>query len=498
MGGEENSLLTYDKLVQAVGGNRIGTGADNALCFTSVATDSRNVQKGTLFIPLIGQNQDGHAFIPQALAAGACAVFVTKSVYERSPREFDALSKQNSGAFFITVEDNLCALQDAARAYVEQFPSLIKIGITGSSGKTTTKEILASILAQKFRVVSTNGNLNSESGLPLSVFEIRKEHEVGVFEMGMNRENEIAEIASVLRPNFAIVTNVGTAHIGILKTRENIAAEKKQIFSYIAEDGIALVPEDDDFADFLAEGVRGNVVRFGIKSAEQFGVSCVEDAGIGGTKFKIDGKKTCLAIPGKHNFQNALSCIALAKKVGLSAEEIVRGIESVKLPEGRSSVRKARVKGGATIFLMQDCYNANPESMRKALEFCASLAIPGRKFFVLGDMKELGERSEREHARVGEEAVRDGANFVFFVGSEMRAAFCAVEKNASCGISTRYFSGEGNSVQDICRAILDEIRDGDFVLLKASRSMEFENIAEGLLEVQDASRGAEGRQNGRL
>lgn len=497
MGGEEKTLLTFDELISAVGGMRIGNGADSALCFTSVATDSRNVQKGSLFIPLIGQNQDGHKFIGQALEAGARAVFVTKAVYENASREYDLLAEKNPGTVFITVENNLRALQDAARAYVEKFPSLVKIGITGSSGKTTTKEILSSVLAQKFRVVSTKGNLNSESGLPLSVFEIREGDEAGVFEMGMNRENEIAEIAAVLRPNFAIVTNVGTAHIGILKTREKIAAEKKAVFSYVAADGIALIPEDDDFADFLEMGVRGKVVRFGKNSANHFGVKFLEDLGIGGTKFEIDGIETCLAIPGSHNFQNALSCVALAKELGLSAQEIARGIENVHLPEGRSQVKKMRVKNGAEIFLMQDCYNANPESMKKALEFCASLAISGRKFFVLGDMKELGERSEDEHEHVGEAAANGGADFVFFAGDEMRAAFDAAKnfcEKSPREISIQYFSGEGDFIREICREVLEEIRDEDFLLLKASHSMEFEKIAEGLREVQseNSSLGVEG------
>lgn len=497
MGGEEKSLLTFDELISSVGGKRIGKGANCALCFTSVATDSRNVKRDSLFVPLIGQNQDGHKFIGQALSAGACAVLVTKSVYETSPRDFDLLAEKNPDMLFIAVENNLHALQDAARAYVEKFPSLIKIGITGSSGKTTTKEILSSLLAQKFRVVSTKGNLNSESGLPLSVFEIREEDEACVFEMGMNRENEIAEIAAVLRPNYAIVTNVGTAHIGILKTREKIAAEKKNIFSYIAESGVALIPENDDFADFLAEDVRGNVVRFGENSAKNFGVKFLEDLGMDGTRFEIDGIETCLKIPGRHNFQNALSCVALAKELGLSAREIARGIGNVKLPEGRSQVKKMRVKNGAEIFLMQDCYNANPESMKKALEFCGTLKISGRKFFVLGDMKELGERSEEEHARVGATAANGGASFVFFAGREMRSAFEAAKKfcaKSSREVSMRYFSGEENYIQEICRAILAEIRDDDFLLLKASHSMEFEKIGEGLRDAQNenASLGVEG------
>ena len=498
---EEKSLLTFETLVHAVGGKRIGKGGESKLCFTSVATDSRNVRRNSLFIPLIGQNQDGHKFIGQALSAGACAVFVTKSVYENSSREYDSLAEKNPDKFFIAVENNLRALQDAARAYAEKFPSLIKIGITGSSGKTTTKEILSSVLSQKFRVVSTLGNLNSESGLPLSVFEIRREHEAGVFEMGMNRENEIAEIASVLRPNLAIVTNVGTAHIGILKTREKIAAEKKNIFSYVTESGAAFIPEDDAFADFLGMSVHGKVVRFGENSAKKFGVEFLEDLGIDGTRFKVDGIETCLKIPGRHNFQNALSCVALAKELGLSAREIVRGIENVKLPEGRSQVKEMRVKGGARIFLMQDCYNANPESMKKALEFCSALKISGRKFLALGDMKELGGHSEEEHARVGEAAARCGSSFVFFAGSEMRAAFDAAKKfcaKSSCEVSMRYFSGEENYIREICRAILAEIRDDDFLLLKASHSMEFEKIAEGLSDTQNTARGVEGIRNGRL
>lgn len=214
-------------------------------------------------------------------------------------------------------------------------------------------------------------------------------------------------------------------------------------------------------------------------------------------RFEIDGIETCLKIPGRHNFQNALSCVALAKELGLSAREIARGIENVRLPEGRSQVKKMRVKNGAEIFLMQDCYNANPESMKKALEFCAGLKIEGRKFFVLGDMKELGERSEDEHAHVGEAAANGGADFVFFAGCEMRAAFEAAKKfcaKSSREVSMRYFSGEENYIQKICRAILAEIRDDDFLLLKASHSMEFEKIAECLRDAQNenASLGVEG------
>ena len=173
------------------------------------------------------------------------------------------MAKKYKNVSFVIVIDTKRALQDAARAYVEKFPKLKKIAITGSSGKTTTKEIAISIFKQEFNVIATKGNFNSETGLPLSVFNIRKEHEVGIFEMGMNRENEIAEIASVLKPNYAIISNIGTAHIGKLGSREDIAREKKRVFDYVMKDGFAFIPEDDDFVEYLSSGVKGSVVRFG-------------------------------------------------------------------------------------------------------------------------------------------------------------------------------------------------------------------------------------------
>ena len=484
MGGNKiESLLTFDELLESVYGKYIGFARSSSpFYFSSVATDSRNVKEGSLFVPLLGESQDGHKYIPQALEAGATVVFVTASVYEKNSKYYLGLAGENLDKTFIVVENNMKALQDAARAYVQKFPKLIKIGITGSSGKTTTKEILASVLRQKYNVVATEGNFNSETGLPLSVFNIRSEHEVGVFEMGMNRENEIGEIARVLAPNYAIITNIGSAHIGILGSRENIAKEKRKIFNYIKEDGAAFIPDGDDFANFISEGVKGRVVRFGKDVPEtQSGVSFISNDGLEGTRFAIDGLESRLSLPGIYNYTNALACVALAKILGLSAAEIKKGIESVQSLGGRSNIVAVNTKKDSKgeskkVMLMYDCYNANPDSMEKALGLCASLEIKGRMIFILGDMKELGEKSAEEHSRIGALATLSKPDLIVFVGPEMANGAKAAKLSGFGNV--QYFpTADVDKVSDF---VLNYVHDDDFILLKASHSLNFDLIAKKL------------------
>ena len=381
------------------------------------------------------------------------------------------------------------ALQNAARAYVQKFPNLIKIGITGSSGKTTTKEILASILKEKYKVIATEGNFNSETGLPLSVFNIRPEHEVGVFEMGMNRKDEIGEIARVLAPNYAIITNIGNAHIGILGSRENIAEEKRKIFKYIKADGAAFVPDEDDFANFLLEGVKGKRVRFGKNVSEkESGVKFISNDGIGGTRFSVDGQETRLSVPGLYNYNNALGCIALAKTLGLDAKQICAGIEKVKTVGGRGNViainTKKNSKGESKkVMLMYDCYNANPDSMEKALNLCGSLEIKGRMIFVLGDMKELGSSSAEEHSRIGALATLSKPNLIVFVGPEMENGAKAAKLSGFSNV--KYFPTA--DIDKVSSCILEYANDDDFILLKASHSMNFDMIAQKINAKEDLS-----------
>ncbi|MCR4822720.1 MAG: UDP-N-acetylmuramoyl-tripeptide--D-alanyl-D-alanine ligase [Treponema sp.] len=474
------SLLKLSETLEAVGGILLNQDfSEENFCFTSVETDSRNVVEKSLFVPLIGEFQDGHSYIPKALEKGASAVFVSKKTSKNTLEELKESASQNKKVAFILVENTMSALQKAAEAYVRKFPRLIRCAVTGSSGKTTTKEITASILRQKFSVIATKGNFNSETGLPLSVFQIRSEHELGLFEMGMNRVNEIGEIAAVFKPNYAIITNIGSAHIGILGSRQNIAGEKKKIFDYIDSFGAAFIPENDDFASFLEKGVKGKVVKYGVDSDES--VKLIADEGLSGTVFSVDGLTMRLAIPGKYNFQNALAAIALAKELGLTAAEIKAGIESLKPLGGRSTVKKGKFT------LLEDCYNANPDSMAKALELCADTKSQGKKIYVLGDMLELGEKSEEEHAQMGAKALHSDADMIIFFGFEMKYAYEKAveiaEKKESLAdekISSVRLIYIGNkdeaAISDSAKEINDFAEKGDLILLKGSRGMGLERI----------------------
>jgi len=474
------SLLKLSETLEAVGGVLLNQDFDSeSFCFTGVQTDSRLVAEKSLFVPLIGEFQDGHSYIPQALEKGASAVFISKKTSKNLLDDLKKEAADNKNVAFILVENTMLALQKAAEAYVRKFPRLIRCAVTGSSGKTTTKEITASILRQKFNVIATKGNFNSETGLPLSVFNIRSEHELGLFEMGMNRVNEIGEIAEVFKPNYAIVTNIGTAHIGILGSRQNIANEKKKIFNYIDSFGAAFIPEKDDFAPFLEKGVKGKVVKYGLGCDES--VKLVVDEGLAGTVFTVDGVLMRLSLPGKYNFVNALGAIALAKELGCTAEQIKAGIESLKPLGGRSVIRKGRFT------VLEDFYNANPDSMEKALDLCKDTKIEGKKIYVLGDMLELGDESEKEHARIGEKALFSDADMIVFFGFEMNYAFEKAieiaEKKSSLvdeKISSVRLIYIGNkdeaAVNDAAKEISDFAETGDLIMLKGSRGMGLERI----------------------
>jgi UDP-N-acetylmuramoyl-tripeptide--D-alanyl-D-alanine ligase len=428
--------------------------------FSSVSTDSRKVLPGSLFVPLMGEKQDGHAYIAKSLEAGAAVVFVDAQHGDGSARLFCEMGKKY-GASFIVVENTLHALQDAARYYVSLFPKLLKIGITGSSGKTTTKEIVASIFSRKYAVVMNEGNLNSETGLPLSVFRIRKNHEVGIFEMGMNRKEEIREIALVLSPSLALITNIGTAHIGILGTQHAIAEEKKSIFAFFDDQCTGFIPEDDDWRAFLSDVRAGTIKTFGTKTTEGF--TGADNLGIDGTLIHYDGLDIRFGLPGPYNLKNALGAIALARYAGFSPDEIKDGLESVKPLFGRAEI----FRGEKTVML--DCYNANPDSMESALAFCRSIEWRGKKLYVLASMLELGAESAEAHRSICRLAAHSGADRVFLFGDEMVDAGHSVEWN---GVEVGFYS----SIEDLSCALSGAACAGDFVFIKGSRGMALERL----------------------
>lgn len=465
----ESILMTIAELASAVGGTIVTSPRPSDFGFSSVSIDSRSTAVGALFVALTGSERDGHDFIGQACAAGAHVVLATAKRMEKDGESLREVVER-SGAAMVVVSDTLRALQDAAAAYLDHFPSLLKIGITGSSGKTTTKELAASMIGVEKRVVMNLGNLNSETGLPLSVFAVRAEHEVGIFEMGMNRRGEIGELAAVLRPRIALVTNVGTAHIGILGSRDAIAEEKKAIFSKFAGSELALVSEEDKYADFLVSGIHGNFRLYGASSLQAFGGA--RSLGLDGTELIWDGVPTRLALPGLHNLANALAAAAIAEAAGASASAIRRGIELARPLFGRGEV----LRGEVTV--VRDCYNANPEATEAAIAFCDSVDWSGRRMYIVGSMLELGSSSKAEHRRIGEALASSRADTIVLYGSETEDAYQAFSESESGKTKVVLRTDD---IDELFRQVSKMVAPGDLVLLKGSRGTALERLTGALL-----------------
>ena len=478
----EESLLNKEELVSGTKGQVLN---DKAECyFTNVVTDSRNVCENSMFVPLVGEFQNGHKYIPQAIEKGASVILVNEDEAAENKALYDKLSSDNPRVLFVAVKNTLHGLQDAAEKYVEKFSGLTKVSITGSSGKTTTKEMMVSVAKQHYGeedVVHTKGNLNSETGLPLSVFNIRKNHKLGVFEMGMNRENEIGEISKVLKSQYGIITNIGTAHIGILGSRENIAREKRKSLDYIPSTGAAFVPANDEFADFCTEKVNGKIVKFGCDNSDKgrWSIQLIKDDGLFGITFNINGVNVKLPLSGQHNYYDALAVVECAQELGISAEEIKAGLESMKSVSGRMEISKIEIKDGCEINVIKDCYNANPDSMEKLLDFIYKLETGGRKFLVLGDMKELGAESKAAHEAIGKKLCEIHPDYAFLVGEEMKVAYQLIKNRPN----VFWFEKNSDEVFGlIVKTINHAVRKNDIVVLKGSNSMKLEKVYEKICE----------------
>lgn len=461
MAEERAVLFRADWLSASIGGRLVGN-PDAAV--SAVEVDSRAVRPGALFAALPGERADGHDYIRQALASGASVILAAVEGWKVRAEVLDpALAR--AGAAAVLVRDSLEGLQGAARAWRLKVPSLVRVGITGSSGKTTTKECLGRILARKYRTVVNPGNLNSEIGLPQAMFLLRPEHEVGVFEMGINHSGEMDALVRVWEPSHALITNIGTAHIGILGSREAIAREKKKIFSALSASGSAFAWEDDEFLPFLAEGLPVRLRTFGPRTLE--GLEGFRDAGLDGWALRYRGVDIAFPLPGTHNLLDALAAAALAADLGCGPDAVKEGLEGVTALFGRSEI----FRGPVTV--LRDCYNSNPDSAARALEFCDSLTWPGRRIYALGSMLELGTESAAEHRELGRRAGRSRADALLFFGAE---TFEAARAAREAGFSGPVVQTE--AFDELARAAEGLAREGDLWLLKASRGMELERLTD--------------------
>ena len=427
---------------------------------SSVSTDTRTIREGALFIALKGDHFDGHDFVETAIEAGAVAVMLNR---EECP--------DNTGKYAVVgVEDTYSALQLFARNYRMDL-GLTVIGITGSNGKTTTKDLIASVLSEEFSVSATVGNLNNHIGLPLSVLSADDSHEFGVWEMGMSMPGEIRRLSEIAVPDVAIVTNIGMAHIESMKSREAIAEEKGMLAEAIGEEGIVILNGEDKYADTIARRCRARVVTVGFGVGDFRAVE-VEQAG-SGVKFTIvangERHRASVAAPGRHMVVNALLATAVGSHLGLSMEAITRGLERARLTAGRMQQRSI---GG--VAYIDDSYNANPDSTKAAIDTLVAQNCEGRRILVIGGMAELGAISDDEHRKVGKSAAAAGIDCVLSVG-EMAASVHGGAESQVPGCA-HHFESHGQCIDFLNL----EARPGDLVLVKGSRSSAMERILEGL------------------
>lgn len=430
--------------------------------------DSRSVPAGGMFVPLKGENTDGHRFIAPALAAGAVASFCAAAAW-------DSLGEAAArpGVAFVVVPDVLEALSAFAAAHLDSFPATVRIGITGSNGKTTTKEMLAACLSVFGPTYFTKGNFNSEIGLPLTALGMGSGYTFAVFEMGINHRGEMDSLAAVVRPLLSLITNIGTAHIGIIGSQHEIALEKKKIFSRSGSVALAVLPADDRFLPVLTDGFEGTVRLFGRRQA---GFRLVADHGLEGTEFEWKGTVYRLSLPGLHHIDNALAVLAAVEALGLDIRRCAPALASVGASFGRGQVVRGQVD------LLVDCYNANFDSMVGLLALVRTLPAGQRTVVVLGSMKELGTEGPGLHARLGAAAADLDVDAVFFFGAEAETAYQACADGR--------FSGHlvWTDDYDELRTQLNEfVRPGDLVVLKGSRSNQLERLTDLWTTPQEAS-----------
>ena len=437
-------------------------GGDPARTVTRVCTDSRQLQPGDLFIALKGEAFDGHRFVAAAAQAGAAAAMVETAFTGEVPPGFGLIHLMRGA-------DPLAGLQALAAHYRASLPLRV-IGLTGSSGKTSTKDFLAAVFASRFRVLKTQGNFNNHIGVPLTLLEASAEDEIGIVEMGMNHPGEIPPLAAMAQAESAVITNIGTAHIEFLGSREGIAQEKGHLAETLPTNGYLILKADDDFSPAIAARSRAHAVTAGIGCGD-FSAEVLE-TGVNGSRFRVHGKadsaEVTLPVPGLHMIENALLALAAGACYGISLEEGARGLAASRLTHGRLEQKRL---GG--IDFLDDTYNANPDSMRAALRTLATLPVSGRRIAVLGRMGELGSQSESGHRAVGAEAAASKVDLLLAVGAE-EAGFLAQAAQAAGLANVRHLPDPAAAA-----AVLAEtVRPGDLVLVKGSRSARMERIFE--------------------
>ncbi|PLR65895.1 UDP-N-acetylmuramoyl-tripeptide--D-alanyl-D-alanine ligase [Bacillus sp. UMB0893] len=427
-----------------------------------VLTDSRKIESGTLFIPIVGETFDGHRFAEKALQEGSAATLWNRS--EPNPPSFGAV---------ILVDDTLKALQQLASEYLAQL-QLKVVGVTGSNGKTTTKDMVAALLSTTYKVHKTKGNFNNHIGLPLTILSMSEDTEAAVLEMGMSNRGEIELLSNLAKPDAAIITNIGESHLMNLGSREGIAEAKLEIVSGLKPDGILIYDGDEPLLTERVQSMTIKSIPFGGSAHNQYApeeISQTEN----GTFFKIKGRNEKLFLPvlGKHNVNNALAAIAAAEYMGVSPENINEGLKEIQMTGMRLELRKTK----GNLAVINDAYNASPTSMKAAIRLAVDMQGYNQKILVLGDILELGEDLEvKFHQEVGKTIDSQKIDHLFTfgkLGAEIAAgALTNMDKN-----HVHVYQDK----QELVHQLKQTANPGDLVLIKASRGMKLEEVVNALV-----------------
>lgn len=444
----EGIRTTLSRAAQWAGATLNGTDRE----FHGVSSDTRAIEAGMLFVALKGPNHDGHDHVQAALDAGAAAALVERQLDLDIPQ--------------LLVSDTLLAMGQLAAAWRQQLGTLL-VAITGSNGKTTTKEMCAAILGRAGNTLATRGNKNNLIGLPLTLLRLTAEHDYGVIEMGANHIGEIEYLTGLTRPQVAIITNAGAAHLEGFGAVAEVARAKGEIYHGLVEDGVAIINADDPFTGLWSELSAGHrTITFGLQNRADVGVRGMGD--INGSELEVLSPlgefHLSLPLPGRHNIMNALAAISAGIALGIDLEQIAEGLNHMAPVSGR--LHKRNGINGATV--LDDSYNANPSSMRAGLEVLAGCS--GTRLFVMGDMAELGAEASELHRQVGLDARELGIDRLYATGELSRAASEAFGDNGF------FFQQQ----QQLIDALLPQMNRDITVLVKGSRSSHMERVVEAL------------------
>lgn len=434
----------------------------------TISTDTRTIKEGSLFIPLIGENFDGHMFIKDAIKNGANAVLIQEDRF----KDIDML--QNISA--IQVKDTLKALKQIAYYYRNLF-NIPFIGVTGSVGKTSTKDLISGVLSSKYDVHKNIGNFNNEIGLPMTLFNLENQHQISVLEMGMSAYGEILDLVNIVSPEIGVITNIGVSHIEHFGSKENIMKAKMEIATNLANGNYLLVNGDDEHLKSINKDDKDyEVIFYGLSSSNDFYPIEVENLSERGSKFTVDieGRPVTFKIKqlGLHNVYNGLAAVWIGLKYGMTAEEIQNGLDSFEPSKMRLEVIE---KGNMKI--INDAYNASPDSMKSAIDVLQTIKA-NRKIAVLGNMFEMGNFAEEGHRSVGEYLAKKGINMLITVGDMANWIGQEAKEN---GMDEKNIFAVPNNIEAI--NILEKyINENDAILVKGSRGMTMEEIVRFLQE----------------